>query len=210
MSEERLGSLLVVTGPSGAGKGTVITLLMAETKGLYYSVSATTRPPRPNEKDGVHYYFLSRPRFERMIEEDRFLEYAEYVGNYYGTPIEPVDTQLARGIDVILEIEVEGALKVKRRRPEARLVFITPPSFSELDRRLRNRGSEPEQVIAQRLEKAKSEYSKIREYDYLVINDDPASAVRELQAIITASRCRVANREYQLKEFFSANKQEEI
>ena len=208
MIENRLGSLMVVTGPSGAGKGTVITLLMAEMKGLYYSISATTRAPRSNEQDGVHYYFLSRPQFQQMIEEERFLEYAEYVGNFYGTPKDPVDTQLRQGNDVILEIEVEGALKVKRKRPDACLIFITPPTFAELQRRLESRGSEHEQVIKKRLEKAKSEYAHIDQYDYLVINDDPVSAASELQAIITASRCRMGSRECQLKELFLKNKEE--
>ena len=164
---------------------------------LRCSVSATTRQPRPGEEDGVNYYFLTKPDFEAMIQRNEFLEYAEYVGNYYGTPAAPVNECLEKGLDVILEIEVQGALIVKKKRPEARLVFIIPPSFADLELRLRSRGSESAETIQKRLAKAKEEYASAEQYDYIVVNDQVDGAADELRSIIQAARC-AANRRINL------------
>ena len=145
------GRLIVISGPSGVGKGTVIKELFKRRDRIHYSVSATTRQMRPGEQDGVDYYFISQEAFEKLISEDALLEYARYVKNYYGTPEKAVDEQLAKGFDVLLEIEVQGALQVKRRRPDAVLVFIAAPSFDELARRLRGRGDTAEEQVLQRL-----------------------------------------------------------
>ncbi|MBM6918248.1 guanylate kinase [Intestinimonas butyriciproducens] len=188
------GNLFIVTGPSGAGKGTVLGRLLPSMEQLQYSVSATTRAPREGEEDGVNYYFLNRNDFLNMVDRGEFLEYAEYVGNFYGTPAGPVDECLEKGVDVILEIEVQGALTVKSKRPEAKLVFIIPPTFADLELRLRSRGSESDEVIAKRLEKAKEEYSMANHYDYIVCNGEVEQAVEELRSIIKAARCTVDRR----------------
>lgn len=188
------GNLFIVTGPSGAGKGTVLGRVMPSMEDLHYSVSATTRAPREGEEDGVNYYFLRKEQFLEMIGQGAFLEHAEYVGNYYGTPEGPVDECLNKGMDVVLEIEVQGALIVKQKRPEAKLVFIIPPSFSDLELRLRSRGTETEETIAKRLEKAREEYQMADQYDYIVLNDKVEKAADELRAIILASRCAVGRR----------------
>lgn len=184
------GSLIIVTGPSGAGKGTVLGKVLSELDNVYYSISATTRQPRPGETDGVNYFFLTRERFEQMVERDEFLEHAEYVGNCYGTPEKPVNDMLEKGFDVILEIEVQGALMVKAKRPDALLVFITPPSFGILEERLRGRGTEADDIVARRMSKARNECAHVDDYDYIVINDALEDAVRDLEAIIRAQRCR--------------------
>ena len=188
------GNLFIVTGPSGAGKGTVLGRVMPSMEDLHYSVSATTRAPREGEEDGVNYYFLRKEQFLEMIGQGAFLEHAEYVGNYYGTPAGPVDECLNKGMDVVLEIEVQGALIVKQKRPEAKLVFIIPPSVSDLELRLRSRGTETEETIAKRLEKAREEYQMADQYDYIVLNDKVEKAADELRAIILASRCAVGRR----------------
>ena len=188
------GNLFIVTGPSGAGKGTVLGRLLPTMEQLQYSVSATTRAPREGEEDGVNYYFLNRNDFLNMVDRGEFLEYAEYVGNFSGTPAGPVDECLEKGVDVILEIEVQGALTVKSKRPEAKLVFIIPPTFADLELRLRSRGSESDEVIAKRLEKAKEEYSMANHYDYIVCNGEVEQAVEELRSIIKAARCTVDRR----------------
>ena len=188
------GNLFIVTGPSGAGKGTVLGRVMPSMEDLHYSVSATTRAPREGEEDGVNYYFLRKEQFLEMIGQGAFLEHAEYVGNYYGTPAGPVDECLNKGMDVVLDIEVQGALIVKQKRPEAKLVFIIPPSFSDLELRLRSRGTETEETIAKRLEKAREEYQMADQYDYIVLNDKVEKAADELRAIILASRCAVGRR----------------
>ena len=188
------GNLFIVTGPSGAGKGTVLGRVMPSMEDLHYSVSATTRAPREGEEDGVNYYFLRKEQFLEMIGQGAFLEHAEYVGNYYGTPAGPVDECLNKGMDVVLEIEVQGALIVKQKRPEAKLVFIILPSFSDLELRLRSRGTETEETIAKRLEKAREEYQMADQYDYIVLNDKVEKAADELRAIILASRCAVGRR----------------
>ena len=183
------GTLFVITGPSGAGKGTVLKQVIQSLDQLYFSVSATTRAPREGEVDGVHYHFLTRERFEQLIEADRFLEYARYAENYYGTPLDPVEEHLAQGHDVILEIELQGALQVKKRLPQAVLVFIAPPSFEELENRLRGRGTEQEEVILKRLAIAREECAHMDEFRYIVVNDEVASAADRLRAVMLSHRC---------------------
>lgn len=184
----RKGTLYVLTGPSGAGKGTLLSRLRQEDDRLFLSVSATTRVPRPGEIDGVHYYFLSREAFDRKVDENAFLEHACYVGNCYGTLEAPVDEKLEAGYDVILEIEVQGAMQVKRKRADAVMVFIAPPSFEELSARLHGRGTESEEKVQKRLETAKHEMACSGQFDYVVVNDEVDRAVRELQGILEARR----------------------
>ena len=194
------GRLIVISGPSGVGKGTVVKALMERDPDLRLSVSATTREIRPNEVDGVHYYFISRERFEQMIAEDRFLEHAEYVGNCYGTPEEPVDRMLAEGYDVILEIEVQGGLQVMQRRPDAISVFIAAPSFEVLAGRLRGRGDTDEEKVLMRLQEARTEYLVANQYQYLVVNDRLSDAVDDVQAILRAEALKVERQQHLLKE----------
>ena len=183
------GTLFVITGPSGAGKGTVLKEVFSALDGLYFSVSGTTRAPREGEVDGVHYHFMTRERFEELIANDRFLEYAQYNGNYYGTPLDPVEEHLEQGHDVILEIEVQGALQVKKRLPKAVTVFIAPPSFEELERRLRGRGTETEEVIQNRLAIARQECANMDEFRFIVVNDEVDAAADRLRAIMLSCRC---------------------
>lgn len=187
------GNLFVVTGPSGAGKGSVLAELFKIKENIFFSVSATTRQPRPGEKEGINYFFVNKDRFEEMISCNELLEHAEYVGNYYGTPENPVNEMLKLGKDVILEIEVQGALQIKKKRPDAITVFIAPPSFEVLASRLRNRGTESDEVVARRLEQAKNECRYMSDYDYIVINDSLEKAVSDLSAVITAAGCRSEN-----------------
>ncbi|WP_294519251.1 guanylate kinase [uncultured Pseudoflavonifractor sp.] len=188
------GQLIVLSGPSGVGKSTVIAELLGERKDIYFSVSFTTRSPRVGEADGVNYNFVSREEFERMISADELLEYAQYVGNYYGTSLKVIQDKLAAGIDVLLDIEVQGAAKVRSKCPEAVLIFIIPPSFEELSRRLHGRATDNEDVIAGRLQKAREEYRQIPNYDYLVVNDKVSTAAAEIISILTAEDCRTRNR----------------
>ena len=178
------GVLVVVSGFSGAGKGTIMKSLMAKYDNYALSVSATTRSPRPGEEDGREYFFRTREEFEEMIRQDQLIEYAQYVENYYGTPRTYVEEQLAAGRDVILEIEIQGARKIKKKFPEAVLVFVTAPSMAELKGRLVGRGTESQEVIRQRLARAAKEAEGVEEYDYLLVNDDLEKAVDTLHDII--------------------------
>ena len=186
----RRGKTFIICGPSGVGKGTVVARLLASYPKLYFSVSATTRPPRPGEVDGKHYHFLSREQFQRWIDEDAFLEHAEFVGNLYGTPKLYVDKAMDQGRDVILDIEIQGAEQVHRRRPEAIRIYVAPPSWAELERRLIGRGTEDMEKVRRRLERGKEEFSVARDFDYFVINDTVDRAVEELRAILLAEHCR--------------------
>ena len=182
------GILIVVSGFSGAGKGTLMKELLGKYENYALSVSMTTRTPRPGEKDGESYFFVDRETFERTIAQEGLIEYASYCGNYYGTPRAYVEEQLDAGRDVILEIESQGALKVKERFPEALLLFVMPPSAEELKRRLMGRGTESEEVILQRLERASEEAEGIEQYEYLIINDKLEECVEQMHAIISAAR----------------------
>jgi len=185
------GLLIVLSGPSGVGKGTVCRVLREEEdNNLQYSVSATTRKPREGEIEGVHYFFKTREQFEDMIEHKQLLEHAEFVGNYYGTPVEWVRETLEGGKDVILEIEVQGAFQVKERFPEAVFLFLAPPSLQELRNRLVGRGTESEEVIKQRLLVAREEIELMDAYDYVVTNDEVEKAIERIKAIVTAEHCK--------------------
>ena len=184
----------MVSGPSGVGKSTVLTALLNKHKDIYFSVSATTRQPRPGEIDGVHYHFIGADTFRSWISQDEFLEYAEFVGNFYGTPKKYVDQAMDEGRDVILDIEVQGATQVIAKRPETVRIFIAPPSWQELERRLTARGTDAPEKIQKRLLRTKVEFQTAHTYDYLVINDTVESAVAELEAIMTAEHCKVDER----------------
>ena len=182
------GILIVVSGFSGAGKGTLMKELLKTYDNYALSVSMTTRKPRPGEEEGKSYFFVDKDTFEETIAKDGLIEYASYCGNYYGTPREYVEACLDNGRDVILEIEIQGALKVKEKFPEALLLFIMPPSAEELKRRLEGRGTESEEVICQRIARAAEEAEGIENYDYIIINDKLDDCVKEMQSIISASR----------------------
>ena len=181
---EQQGILAVVSGFSGAGKGTLMKELLRRYDNYALSISATTRQPRAGEADGREYFFVSEEEFRQMIEEDRLVEYAQYVNHYYGTPRDYVVQQMARGKDVILEIEIQGALKVKKRFPDALLLLVTPPSAQELLRRLVGRGTETIEVINARLKRAAEEASGMEAYDYLLINDQIDRCVEEMHSLI--------------------------
>lgn len=178
------GKLIVLTGPSGVGKGTLMRSLLARHPELYYSVSATTRSPRPGEIDGKDYYFISRSKFEQLVAAGEFLEWAEFAGNYYGTPREPVINQICSGKLVLLEIELEGARQIRRSFPEALSIFILPPSFSELEKRIRTRGQDSEEAIARRLRRAQDEINAADEFDIQIVNDDFETALKSIEATL--------------------------
>lgn len=187
---DKRGLLLVLSGPSGVGKGTVCAALREMLPDLVYSVSATTRPPREGEQDGVNYFFKTKEEFQRMIEEDAFLEWATYVNNYYGTPREFVEKNLEQGRDVLLEIEVQGALQVKEKYPEGIFVFLLPPSIGELKNRIQQRGTESDEVISQRILVAQQELRMMSQYDYAVVNDEVHAACEQIRAILMAEHAR--------------------
>ncbi len=188
------GSLIVFSGPSGCGKGTVLKEFFASGGEAFYSVSATPRAPRPGEEDGVQYYFLTREAFEEKLSNDEILEHTTYCGNYYGTPRGPVYERLERGENVILEIEVEGAFQIREKCPEAVLVFVMPPSLSELRSRLVGRHTEDEETINRRMEAARREVQMASQYDYIIVNDVLEEAVEELKTILRAESLRTSNR----------------
>lgn len=194
LKKKARGQLIVLSGPSGVGKSTVIAELLGQRQDIHFSVSFTTRKPRVGEENGVNYNFVDRCEFERMIADGELLEHAEYVGNYYGTSLKVIEEKLCAGIDVLLDIEVQGAAKVRAKCPDAVLIFIIPPSFEELSRRLHKRNTDGEEVIAGRLQKAREEYKEISHYDYLVVNDNVSAAAAEIISILLAEDCRIKNR----------------
>ena len=197
---KKKGKSFIISGPSGVGKSTVLHALMEKRGNLYFSVSATTRDPRPGEEDGVHYHFLDVDTFREWIARDEFLEHAEFVGNYYGTPKRFVDEAMDRDEDVILDIEVQGAMQVSEKRPETIRIFIAPPSWEELERRLTSRGTDSPDKIQKRLQRAKEDAQTASVYDYFIINDTVDNAVCELDAIMTAEHCRPADRMDQIEK----------
>ena len=186
------GILIVVSAPAGCGKDTILEQALSRNDNLFYSVSATSRAMRPGETDGVSYHFRTREQFESMIENDELLEYTEYCGNYYGTPRKAVEDMLAAGKDVILKIEVEGAGNIRKMFPDCTMIFILPPSFAELDRRLHKRGTEDEETIQRRLKTAKEELTYARNYDFLVVNGALEKAVDDFLSVVAAEKMKTS------------------
>ena len=197
------GVLLIISGPSGSGKGTIVERLVSDLK-YSVSVSATTREPRPNENEGIHYFFKSVEEFDKMIESQELLEHAQFCGNYYGTPKKYVESQLNEGKNIILEIEVQGAFQVKEKYGDAVLIFTMPPTLKELRRRLECRGTEDTNTIDKRIKRAEEELELLNRYDYLVINDTVDVAVRDIDCIVKAERMK-CSRNPELKYKFKAD-----
>jgi guanylate kinase len=200
MQMNNKGALLVISGPSGSGKGTVLKELFKISENIFFSVSATTRNPRPNEVDGVNYFFRTKDQFIKSIENNEMLEFAEYCKNYYGTPKYNVEQKLNEGYNVILEIEVQGATQIKSSGVEAVFIFIMPPTIAELERRLRKRHTEDEKIIQIRLRAAKEEIIQANKYDYIVVNDDYKEAAKNISAIIKVQKLRTQNQKNILQE----------
>ena len=194
------GKLYVISGPSGCGKSTVVHAVMAKYPNLRFSVSATTRPIRPGELDGEDYFFVTRERFDEMLADGELLEHAEYVGNCYGTPERPLQQALDSGLDMLLDIEPQGAMQIRQKRPDAVLVFLAPPSMEALRERLEGRGDTSAELIEQRLTQARWELQQAQYYDYIIINDTVKNAAKEFLAVITAEKCKTADRIRLLKE----------
>lgn len=201
---EQNGVLIVISGFSGAGKGTLVKALLQKYNNYALSISMTTRAPREGERDGVEYFFTTKEKFEETIRQNGLIEYAPYCGNYYGTPRAYVEEQMALGNNVILEIEIQGALKIKEKFPESLLIFVTPPSAEELKRRLEKRGTESPEVIAKRLSRAAEESEGIEAYDYIVVNDKLEDCVEEVHRLVDAARKAPVRR----KEFISEIREE--
>lgn len=205
VKKKNIGTLIVVSGPSGAGKGTICSELLNSDESLKLSISMTTRAPRGKEVDGVDYYFVSKEEFENKIAKGDFLEYAEVHGNYYGTPKDMVEKSLKAGEDIILEIDIQGALKVKETMPEGIFIFIMPPSMRELRDRLVKRNTETKEKIIERFRNAYKEINEVTKYNYIVINDEIDVAVEKVKSIILAEKCRVDR-----IEDFELHNQEEL
>lgn len=200
------GNLIVISGPSGAGKGTIINKLMNINKNIWLSVSATTRPMRSNDIENVTYFFYSKEKFEEMIKNEEFLEYAIYNENYYGTPKSEINKKLDEGIDVILEIEILGALQIKELVPDAIFIFVMPPSMDILKDRLVKRGTDSEDKILKRFKRAYTEINEVTKYNYVVINDDVDMAVNKVNSILLSERCRVDR----IEEIYLNNEEERL
>ena len=206
IKQKKQGQLIVISGPSGAGKNTIINKVIENNKDIWLSISATSRPRRNTEKEGVNYYYLTKEDFEKKIEENYFLEYAKYADNYYGTPKEKIIEKLDKGIDVILEIEIQGAMKIKELIPEALFIFIMPPSEKELLKRLKGRKTEDTKIIIERFNIAYKEINEVTKYNYVVVNDIIEEAADKVNAIIKAEKCRVDR----IEEMLVSNKEEII
>ena len=201
------GQLIVISGPSGSGKGTIVKNLCENTEhNLWLSISCTSRKPRVGEKEGKEYYFLSEKEFKEKIKNDEFLEYAKYADNYYGTLKSSIKDKLEQGIDVILEIEIQGALKIKEKLPETIFIFILPPTMRELKKRLENRNTETKEKIFKRFQRAYSELNEITKYNYVVINDDVELATKKIDSILLSEKCRVDR----IEETYLSSLEEEI
>lgn len=196
------GLLIVLSGPSGSGKGTICHELMRQVPDLKFSVSSTTRSPRPGEINGVHYHFRTREEFETMLARDELLEWAEFCNNYYGTQRLAVEQAIQEGLDVILEIEIQGAMQIKKKFPQGVFIFIVPPSLEVLSKRIHKRGTETEEVIQKRIDTAIKELEYISEYDYVVINDKVSIAVDKIKSILVAEKCRVKRNPFIFKGEF--------
>ena len=194
------GRMFVISGPSGAGKSTVVFKAIEGRDDVCFSTSVTTRKPRPNEVDGREYFFVDLDRFKEMVENDELLEHATYVANSYGTPRKFVEDKLDSGLDVLLDIEVQGARQINEKKPDAVKIFIIPPSLTELRRRLVGRGTDTERAIEARLIRARQEYAEADFYDYIIINDDPDRAAKELAAIMLAEHCKAEGRMHFLRD----------
>ena len=206
VKEKIRGNLIVISGPSGCGKGTICNYLLNKNKNIYLSISMTTRNPRNFEKDGKDYYFVSKEEFEKRIGENKFLEYAKvHNDHYYGTPKDKVEEYLNKGIDVLLEIDIQGALQINNTLKEAIFIFIMPPSMRELKRRLIMRNTETKEQIVERFKKAYQEINEVNKYNYIIINDEIEKAVSKVEAIIKAEKCRVER-----IEDFDLNTKEEM
>ena len=207
IKRKNTGQLIIISAPSGAGKGSVISgLLERDKKNLWLSVSTTSRQPRSNDIPGVTYNFVSKEEFEKLIEEDYFLEYTNYVGNYYGTPKQAIKEKLDQGIDVILEIEIEGAMNIKKLVPEALFIFIMPPSLKALVTRLKNRKTDSKDKIIERFHTAYKEINEVTKYNYVVVNDELEDAIDKVESILKAEKCRVDR----IEEVYLDTKEEEI
>ena len=204
LNKIKKGVLFVVSAPSGCGKGTIRERVLKDRPEIFYSVSATTRKPRTGEIDGVNYYFYSTEEFEKLVCENGVLEYAQFCGNYYGTPRKQVLQKLDEGCDVILEIETKGAMQIKKSYPEAVLIFILPPSVGELRRRLEKRATEDAEVIEKRVSEASKEIEMSRNYDFVIVNDDLEKAINDFEAVMLASRFMIKNSSETINEVLSA------
>lgn len=206
IKSKKSGQLIVISAPSGSGKGTIINKLLEENKNLWLSVSTTSRKPRTNDIPGTTYNFVTKEEFESLIKDDYFLEYTNYAGNYYGTPKGAIKEKLDKGIDVILEIEIEGASNIKKLVPEAIFIFILPPSLKILVKRLQKRGTDSKEKILERFHQAYKEINEVTKYNYVVVNDEVEKATDKIDAIIKAEKCRVDR----IEEVFVDTKEEEI
>lgn len=201
------GILIVLSGPSGTGKGTICRELLRNYPNLHYSISATTRQPREGEIDGINYWFISHEKFRQMINDNEFLEWAEVYGNYYGTPRDYVMDLLNNGKNVILEIDTQGAMQIKNKFPQAVFIYIVPPSLDELANRIHKRGTESIDVIKRRLGCVRSELSYVNNYNYIVVNDEVSKAVEQIQAIISAEKCHVSRNNMLIDQIYNLSSQ---